>query len=241
MKEEIQNLQKECAGLNAQLNRNEEKISGLKNKLEQSENDKKNLSDTLKEEIQKRDNQLNESKALIKSTEKVLAESEKEKKLLSNEIEGLKHEIEGLREKYDCMEELEEVFLHYKSLPENIKKSMSAYICEDSRLTFAMSGARDSKIERLWDFCRLEVQKDLQYSKAISEIFSFFFIKIDSFLEKPRYELIIPSNGVMFNEGTMVISNNSPARVGVISSTLLPGYSVIDGNIVKKAIVLLKG
>jgi len=167
-----------------------------------------------------------------------------ENKRISGELNEATALAEALKRKYEPIRELEDIYHAYNKLPRDLKDSMAGFIRGDSLLSFVISGARDSRIEKFWEFCRIEVQKSngLEYSRELASIFSFFFTKINASAEPSLYELIIPPKGTKFDEDSMIPSNNSPSKNGAVDSLVLPGYIGMNtGKVIKKAVVLLKG
>jgi hypothetical protein len=157
---------------------------------------------------------------------------------------SIETEMAAMRQKYVPISELEAVYAVYESLPENSKISLSGFVRGDSLLSFVVSGSRDTRIEGFWEFCKTAVQKSdgLQYAPQLAKIFSFFFTKINSVTETALYELFEPPNGSRFDDNSMIVSNNSPAKDGVVAETILPGYrGKTTQKTIKKAVTALKG
>ena len=188
---------------------------------------------------------------LIKEKEAEIQKLNEENKNYKKEIDAVtceKNQISGaleeLKRKYASLDELEDIYHAYNRLPHELKDSMSGFIRGDSLISFVISGARDSRIEKFWEFCRFEVQRSngLEYSGELRSVFSYFFTKINAASEPCLYELITPAKGAKFDGDSMIPSNNSPSKDGVVDGLALPGYKGINtGKVIKKAIVTLKG
>ena len=152
--------------------------------------------------------------------------------------------MEALKQQYAPLGEAEAAYGRYAALPQSIKTAMAGFVRGDSLLAFIVSGARDSKLDAYWEFCRTEVQKSggLQYAEPIAGLFAFFFARLNSVTENPLYELNTPGLGARFNGESMIVSNSSASKDGAVERVILPGYTGRTSHkIVKKAVVALKG
>jgi len=226
---------------NAQLIKEKEtEIQKLNEDIKEKEKTIKSLDKNLTDQKHR----LEEIEQKSKITENALSQAKKEIDAVTSEKKRISGELEEIKHKYESMGELEDIYHAYNKLPRDLKDSMAGFIRGDSLISFVISGARDSRIEKFWEFCRIEVQKSngLEYSKEIASIFSFFFTKINGSVEPSLYELIIPPKGAKFDEDSMTPSNNSPSKSGVVDGVVLPGYKGMNtGKVIKKTIVTLKG
>jgi len=252
--DELKICQAEYKNSKIQLNDKNLETEKLKNELAENKKtislinaDRNRISCELKEwqsEYRNIKTQLKNKDAEIENLKGELAEYKKNVNAIAAEKDHILDECEKLKRKYGSLDELDKIYKVYNVLPQNIRTSMNGFIRGDSLLAFVTSGARDTKLEAFWEFCRAEVQKSngLEYAKEIAAVFTFFFAKIMSATDDPLYRLDISLDGMEFDDDKMILSNSSAVRSGVVDTTVLPGFTGINsGRIAKKAIVILKG
>ncbi|MHC6201767.1 hypothetical protein ACYULU_01070 [Breznakiellaceae bacterium SP9] len=255
------NSQKECAELKRTLSEKEQAISALNRQLSEAkaeaaaaltenrekeaaiENLQRNAANSQKECAELK-HALSEKDQAISALNKQLSEAKAEAAAALREKTAAAESLESFRRKYASMEELERVYNVYTALPPDLKTSMAGFLRGESLLAFVVSGARDSRLDMFWEFCRTEVQKSsgLRYAGEIAGIFRFFFTEINALIKPPLYEIIEPQNGQSYDDSAMILSNSTAAKNGSVERTVLPGYrGKKSQKAVKQAIVILKG
>jgi hypothetical protein len=258
---ELGTWQGELKAEKANSQRLQGELNGLREKLEGEKDNSQKLQGKLgtwqgelqaeKDKNQKLQGELNGLREKLGTCQGQLeAEKDRNQKLLTAERKGLQEkeqaeqETRSLRQKYETFGELEKAYEMYRTLPQEIRKPMSGFIRGDSLFTFVVSGMRDSQLDRFWEFCRMVVQEPQgnEIAPVLSQVFTFFFDKMNSVTEFPLYELRIPETGVRYDDEKMILSNNSKVRDGFVDQVILPGYyAKANQKTIKKTVVLLKG
>lgn len=109
----------------------------------------------------------------------------------------------------------------FQALPERLKVSLRGLIGGDDLSAFESPAF---SIERLWDFCKTEVQRPdgLDSSQEMAHLFEFFFSKLS---EQWREKLFLyePQAGEKFEPRRMTASN-AGNKIGSVERTILKGY-----------------
>jgi len=177
-----------------------------------------------------------------KSLSEQLESSGKIVEKLQREEKNLEDELRICKDKLKAASALEEQYSLYKTLPDNLRKSLSGIVNEESFAKFLISGSQESRQELFWDFCRTEVQKSngLAHAEILKKLFIFFNDNVSSITSSPIYELYCPPIQSEYKADAMIPSN-SGEQSGAVVQVVLPGIKGIrTGNIVKKAIVKLE-
>lgn len=167
---------------------------------------------------------------------------ENTKKALEHEKEALNEKLLTCQDKLKAATDLEEQYSLYRTLPDNLRKSLSGIVNGDSFAKFLISGSQESRQELFWDFCRTEVQKSngLAHAEILKKLFIFFNDNVSSITTSPIYELYCPPIQSEY-EADAMIPSNSGEQSGHVVQVVLPGIKGIrTGNMFKKAIVKLE-
>lgn len=213
----------------------------------------KSANQTLESETTKLRKAITDLKTKLAQEQSSKAEMQKsffeEQKSFENTKKALEHEKEALNEKLlTCQDklkaatDLEEQYSLYRTLPDNLRKSLSGIVNGDSFAKFLISGSQESRQELFWDFCRIEVQKSngLAHAEILKKLFIFFNDNVSSITTSPIYELYCPPIQSEY-EADAMIPSNSGEQSGHVVQVVLPGIKGIrTGNMFKKAIVKLE-
>lgn len=117
--------------------------------------------------------------------------------------------------------EEEKAYRIYQELPERLKASLRGLLGEDELSAFEHPSF---SIERLWEFCKTEVQRPdgLDNSREMADIFEFFFFKLMAQGGEKLF-LYEPTTGERFDPRRMTVSN-AGKRIGIVETTILKGY-----------------
>lgn len=229
------NIEKSKADLKAQIEKLQQENSDLQKRLKDEESAKDKALEKLADELTASTNK-------IKEIEENRQDLEQELQRCQDELKTTKKDLAGATEKLRATSELEEKYKLYKTLPDNLRRSLAGIVNGESFASFLISGSQESRRENFWEFCRTEVQKSngLTYAETLKTLFVFFHNNAMSITSAPMYELYEPSIQSRYS-GDAMIPSNSGEQSGHVVQVVLPGIRGIkSGNIVKKAIVRLE-
>ena len=224
-KDQIEKLKKDKSELEQRLQKKEEEF-------QKQANQHTDFTNKIKEDFTNEINKIKDNKQGM----------EKELRDCQDKLETTKKDLAGATEKLRATSELEEKYKLYKTLPDNLRRSLAGIVNGESFASFLISGSQESRRENFWEFCRTEVQKSngLTYAETLKTLFVFFHNNAMSITSSPMYELYEPESQSKYS-GDAMIPSNSGEQSGHVVQVVLPGIRAIkSGNIVKKAIVKLE-
>lgn len=149
------------------------------------------------------------------------------------ESERLAEEKEDFLKKYGCIIEAYEKFL---SLNNDTFENLNRIFVSRSFECFISSCFLWENIEGLWGFLQWKaIQEYDNDAKILNDIFLFMISGYNARFTEPKYDIINPSSGTKYNSDEHVIQGIKTD--GIISSTILVGYKMHKGKVIKKAVV----
>ncbi|WNS78457.1 hypothetical protein RRU94_00335 [Domibacillus sp. DTU_2020_1001157_1_SI_ALB_TIR_016] len=191
---------------------------------------------------------MEESEELLKEKEKEIARLRQEIEFKKQEIQEYQVKIHDLKQKTDAYldelqkrradyREAEELHRAVQQLSDTTKESLKGIFKGQTVQEFIICGVQYENISSLWDFIKNELMEGRERERdVLLALFQFFFREYSKTYDTPLYKLQEVKINEVFREDLYIRSVNSHVS-GNISEILLPGYTSINGKIIKKSIV----
>jgi len=201
-------------------------------------------------EIAKADlfNQMGESEELLQEKEREIARLQQEIETKNEEITEYQIRVHHLNQKIDSYfnelqrrredyREAEELYGAIQQLSETTRNSLKGIFKGETVQEFIVCGVQYENISSLWDFIKNEMMEGREQERGtLLALFQFFFYEYSKTYDTPLYELQEVKINEAFREDLYIRTLNSKIS-GNVTEILLPGYTSVNGKIIKKSIV----
>lgn len=192
--------------------------------------------------------QMGEPMGLLQEKEKEIARLQQEIEVKKEEITEYQIKVRHLNQKIDSYfnelqkrredyREAEELYGAVQQLSETTRNSLKGIFKGETVQEFIVCGVQYENISSLWDFIKSEIMEGREQEReTLLALFKFFFREYSKTYDTPLYELQEVKMHEAFREDLHIRTLNSKIS-GNVTEILLPGYTSINGKIIKKSIV----
>lgn len=194
--------------------------------------------------------QIREPKELLKEKEKEIARLQQEIESKKEEITEYQIKVYNLNQKMDAYfnelqkrradyQEAEELYGAVQQLSKTTRNSLKGIFKGKTVQEFIICGVQYENISSLWDFIKNEIMEGREQEReTLLALFHYFFHEYSKTYDTPLYKIQEVNINEVFREDLYIRTLNSKIS-GNVTEILLPGYTSINGKIIKKSIVRL--